>query len=121
MTTYQTNLELYEKIVAQFPEIERKGKTMPYTSANGYMFSLLNKAGELGFRFSKERQKVLIGNFKKSKINYFYSASSRPKICARYFGDIGRDHLNAQLKIVKIHTKATVSEARFQIRIYQKS
>jgi len=29
---------------------------MPYTSANGYMFSLLNKAGEIGIRFSKEVQ-----------------------------------------------------------------
>jgi hypothetical protein len=37
--------------------MERKGKTMPYTSANGYMFSLLNKAGEIGIRFSKETQK----------------------------------------------------------------
>mgnify|MGYP000353785577 CR=1 FL=1 len=80
--------------------------------------SIITNLDEVVITASKERQKVLIGNFKKSKINYFYSASSRPKICARYFGDIGRDHLNAQLKIVKIHTKATVSEARFQIRIY---
>jgi len=28
---------------------------MPYTSANGYMFSLLNKAGEFGIRLPKER------------------------------------------------------------------
>ena len=33
---------------------------MPYTSANGYMFSLLNKAGQLGFRYSKEQQKKYI-------------------------------------------------------------
>ena len=33
---------------------------MPYTSANGYMFSLLNKAGELGIRFSKEVQEEYI-------------------------------------------------------------
>ena len=30
---------------------------MPYTSANGYMFSLFNKAGEIGIRFSQEVQK----------------------------------------------------------------
>jgi hypothetical protein len=29
---------------------------MPYTSANGYMFSQLNKNGEVGIRFSKEEQ-----------------------------------------------------------------
>jgi hypothetical protein len=42
------------------PRFERKGKTMPYTSANGHMFSLLNKAGELGFRYSKEVQEKYI-------------------------------------------------------------
>ena len=29
---------------------------MPYTSANGHMFAILNKAGELGIRFGKEAQ-----------------------------------------------------------------
>ena len=36
---------------------------MPYTSANGYMFSLLNKAGEIGIRFSKETQKKYMEEF----------------------------------------------------------
>ncbi|MEO0570343.1 MAG: hypothetical protein AAF039_01475 [Bacteroidota bacterium] len=34
--------------------LERKGKTMPYTSSNGHMFSLINKANELGIRLSKK-------------------------------------------------------------------
>jgi hypothetical protein len=42
---------------------ERKGKTMPYTSANGYMFSLFNKAGEIGIRFSKEVQEKYLQEF----------------------------------------------------------
>ena len=42
----------------------RNGKAMPYTSANGYLFSLLNKAGEIGIRFSKEVQKKYMGNYK---------------------------------------------------------
>ena len=29
----------------------------PYTSANGHMFSLFNKASEIGIRFLKEVQK----------------------------------------------------------------
>lgn len=33
---------------------------MPYTSANGYMFSLFNKDSEIGIRFSKEVQKKYI-------------------------------------------------------------
>lgn len=32
-------LELYEKLVATCPEVERKGASMPYTSHNGHMFS----------------------------------------------------------------------------------
>lgn len=54
---YDQKLDLYDKIVGASPNSERKGKTMPYTSANGYMYSLLNKDGEIGIRLPKERQK----------------------------------------------------------------
>ena len=56
-------LEIYDGLVAQCSRFQRKGKTMPYTSANGYMFSLFNKAGEIGIRFSKERQKEYLKKF----------------------------------------------------------
>ncbi|MDD7884975.1 hypothetical protein [Flavivirga sp. 57AJ16] len=39
---------------------------MPYTSANGYMFSLFNKDGEIGIRFSKEVQEKYIKEFNSS-------------------------------------------------------
>ncbi|MBL4710700.1 MAG: hypothetical protein JKY48_19925 [Flavobacteriales bacterium] len=55
--SYQENLNTYDEIVILSSHSERKGKTMPYTSSNGYMYSLLNKAGQLGFRLSKEDQK----------------------------------------------------------------
>lgn len=54
--TYEEALAKYDKI-AEAAGIERKGKSMPYTSANGYMFSLMNKDGELGIRLPKERYK----------------------------------------------------------------
>ncbi len=57
---YQERLKIYDEIVALCPNIERKGKTMPYTSANGYMFSLLNKNAELGFRFHKDDCKIFM-------------------------------------------------------------
>lgn len=60
---YQEKLKIYDELVARCPRFERKGKTMPYTSANGYMFSLLNKAGEIGIRFSKEVQKKYLEEF----------------------------------------------------------
>ena len=49
-------LAVYEKLIAANPAIERKGDTIPYTSLNGHMFSLLGKDGSLGFRLSKENR-----------------------------------------------------------------
>ena len=57
---WEKKLALYDEAVAKCPRFDRKGKTMPYTSANGHMFSLLNKAGELGIRFSKDIQQGYI-------------------------------------------------------------
>ena len=54
---WEEKLKNYDELVSKCPRFERKGKTMPYTSANGYMFSLFNKANEIGIRFSKEVQK----------------------------------------------------------------
>ncbi len=56
-------LDTYDALVDQCARFERKGKTMPYTSANGYMFSLFNKANEIGIRFSTEVQKKYLEEF----------------------------------------------------------
>ena len=60
---WKKKLALYDKLVAMCPRFDRKGKTVPYTSTNGHMFSLLNKDGELGFRFSKQVQEKYIQKF----------------------------------------------------------
>ena len=44
----------YEALVADFPEVERKGVSMPYTALNGNMFSFLDKEGMLSLRFSQD-------------------------------------------------------------------
>jgi hypothetical protein len=54
-------------LVNRCPRFERKGKTVPYTSANGHMFSMLNKAGEIGLRFSKAVQEKYIAEFGSSR------------------------------------------------------
>ncbi|CAK9052949.1 Uncharacterized protein SCF082_LOCUS28924, partial [Durusdinium trenchii] len=43
-------IAIFDRVVARCDGIERKGKTMPYTSDNGHMFSQVNKEGELGIR-----------------------------------------------------------------------
>ena len=56
----EEKLKIYDELVAMCSRFKRKGKTMPYTSANGYMFSLFNKDNEIGIRFSKEVQEKYI-------------------------------------------------------------
>ncbi len=53
----------YDELIAMCPRFERKGKAVPYTSANGHMFSQLNKDGELGIRFSKAGRKSICRNW----------------------------------------------------------
>jgi hypothetical protein len=57
---WQKKLALYDELVEKCPRFDRKGKTVPYTSANGHMFSILNKDSELGFGYSKEVQEKYI-------------------------------------------------------------
>ena len=60
---YNDKLELYEKLIAAHPDIERKGKTMPYTSHNGHMFTLLSKSGSLGIRLPKEEREAFLERY----------------------------------------------------------
>ncbi len=57
---WKERLKIYDELVSRCPRFKRKGKTVPNTSANGHMFSILNKDGEIGIRFSKEVQKKYI-------------------------------------------------------------
>jgi len=50
-------IKIYNKAI-ETAGLERKGKTMPYTSSNGYMFSLISKDDQLGIRLSKSDTEV---------------------------------------------------------------
>ncbi len=62
--TREEVLEHFKAVIALHPEIKLKGKTMPYTSANGHMFSSLNKVGELGLRLGKEDREQFLTDHK---------------------------------------------------------
>lgn len=49
----EEQLNLYNAVIASIKEVERKGKTLPYTSINGHMFSFLSKEGSMGLRLSE--------------------------------------------------------------------
>jgi hypothetical protein len=61
---YAESLALYEKLVATNPKVERKGATMPYTSANGHMSSLLTKEGWLALRLPSEARDAFLKKYK---------------------------------------------------------
>ena len=55
-----SKLELYEKLEATNPGVERKGATHPYTSLNGHMFSYLHPSGSVALRLpAEERERFL--------------------------------------------------------------
>ena len=94
MDIWTKNLAIYDKLVAMNPKFERLGKTMPYTTANTHMFSLLNKDGEFGIRLSKESQE----KFKQEHNTTIYKS----------YGAVMRDYVlvpEAMLKDLKTLSK----------------
>src|ERR1700683_4876765 len=63
-------LDLYERLVATNPDIERKGDVHPYTSVNGHMFTYLDQTGVMGVRLPKKEVEAFL---KKYKTNLFVS------------------------------------------------
>jgi hypothetical protein len=57
-------LELYEKLIATHPKLERKGAVHPYTSLNGHMFTYLDQTGTLGIRLPKDELEAFLKKYK---------------------------------------------------------
>lgn len=58
-------IELYEKLLATIPEIERKGADNPYTAVNGNMFSLLlGPTGRMALRLSTGEREQFLKKYK---------------------------------------------------------
>jgi hypothetical protein len=58
------NLDLYEKLVATNPKVERKGASVPYTSLNGHMFSYLNSSGLMALKLPKDEIEKFLQKYK---------------------------------------------------------
>jgi hypothetical protein len=54
------SVALYEALLATIPAIERKGATMPYTSVNGNMYSLLTPDGSLALRLPSPHREAFL-------------------------------------------------------------
>lgn len=53
-------IERYDALVAAFPDVERKGASMPYTSLNGNMFSFLTAEGRIALRLDDDARAALL-------------------------------------------------------------
>jgi len=63
-TDRERTVALYEKLVATNPRVERKGDTMPYTSANGNMFSVVSKEGIVCLRLPADQRDAFMTKYK---------------------------------------------------------
>jgi hypothetical protein len=56
-------IALYEKVIAAIPDVERKGDTMPYTSLNGHMFSVVHKDGTVALRLPSPQREAFLEKY----------------------------------------------------------
>ena len=61
--TPQDKLDAYNRLIATHPEIERKRKSMPYTSINGHMFTHLDKSGSMGIRLPEQERAAFLEKY----------------------------------------------------------
>ena len=74
--TWDKALKVYDAIVEDCKGFERKGKNMIYTSSNGYMFTLLNKAAEIGVRLPKDEAAKFMETY---NTGHYYSYGAKMK------------------------------------------
>jgi TfoX/Sxy family transcriptional regulator of competence genes len=68
---YAERLALYESLIVTAPGIDRKGDTMPYTSMNGNMFSLLTKDGTLALRLPEAERAEFLKKYKTKLVEQY--------------------------------------------------
>ncbi len=71
---------LFEAAIEAAAAMQRKGKANPYTSANGHMFSQINKDDQLGIRLPKSRQAELLEEYGAGPFKS-YGATMRDYVC----------------------------------------
>jgi hypothetical protein len=69
-------VELYEKLIATIPGLERKGDANPYTAINGNMFTLLHQSERLAIRLPNDKREEFLKRFN-TKLFEAYGAVMR--------------------------------------------
>jgi hypothetical protein len=64
-------MELYDKLIASHPDAVRKGDTIPYTSLNGHMYSMLTKGDQVALRLPEEERTKFIDKYKAKLVEQY--------------------------------------------------
>ncbi len=57
-------VELYDKLIATVPKLERKGAANPYTAVNGNMFTLLHQSSTSAIRLPEDKRQEFLKKYK---------------------------------------------------------
>ena len=72
----QEKLEAFDRLIDTRPDIERKGKSNPYTSLNGHMFTHLDKTGSMGLRLPADERTAFLEKYD-TKLYVQYGATMK--------------------------------------------
>lgn len=67
----EQKVELYNKLVASFPEAVLKGDTIPYTSLNGHMYSFLSKDNVVALRLPSNERAAFLDKYKTKLVGQY--------------------------------------------------
>ncbi len=62
--TSNEKVELYDKLIAIIPKLERRGDANPYTAMNGNMFTLLHQSSTLAIRLPEDKRQEFLKKYK---------------------------------------------------------
>lgn len=69
--TREEKVELYNKLVASHTNAVRKGATIPYTSLNGHMYSMLTKGDEVALKLPEEERAQFLSKYKTKLVEQY--------------------------------------------------
>lgn len=79
---------------------------------------VITELEEIIINSKKNTQELIIGEFKKSKINSYFGSGTKPWIAARYYGYKDVYEKTPYLKTIRILTNSDVKDSKFNIRLY---
>ena len=82
---------------------------------------LITELKEVVIKSKKQNKKLVIGKFKKSKINHYFACGTTPWISARYFKYQENYDKTPFLNKIRVLTNSDVDNSKFNIRFYSVS